>query len=1365
MDYSSRSVGRWKLLPLATLTGVLTLLAPQGAAKTDAAAQVRRADAAIASAASQDVGIFAPAAFSEAVREYRAAENALKNKQDSEASSSAERAIKLAEKATSVATKTRALLKDTVSLRSSVAELNSNLSAELTEADEILKQAAAAAEAGDRNKAIANGAKASDAYSTAAKQYVQEQWLPSLRKQIAEVDSEASGDQIARARAELDSAESSIAAAKPAELFLIVDKLKGIDHVLYPPFFRLPPSQLQMGDFVLQVIRYDSRRWDFQNGLIIHASGTAWLVFHCQPTFPLPPLWQVATIERDLRVVETVKDPLAEIAFADALRVDPAVVTGSTVTMKLPSYAASASQVSQAVRQQIQWLLRPAGGIEVHFDDLTIQPAGIPDTGRVLAGTAAYPTAPPDPADASLSISGFRLLLHTINLTPSRASVAAQLEMPTSVVDPGTGHPGRVDLGTFPITSSCVFRRELPQLAYGPWSVGNTGMQVKGTGVTADFDPVWAAPEAPAGSPAATPSWRGALLGQGTTAARSPVISNSGYLSASYSYPIALVAALGLSGQFRLIAPYEFESLEPLGYRVFISTGSLNLADSAVKDGRFDPGKLVLPQPAVVDTSGGPVVARHDELQLNANLDLLGSATLAVPIRWGEFILHPISSSTFYESQGFKYGRFYLSGTQRTNYFPVDAADNFLDPGAIINPLPAIGLQGLTVFFPEILQIDTPDTPSPTPLHFVSTNQSDRASADWLNFSFGGVHGNLQHFLSAPNTNTELGPVYQAFYQGQKPFEPGLGSGANKKLEKRFSLAIKFVSSSVYDANMQGAVALPDPINGTLDFTQMEFTSTAQISGAKLPMNSPLPLSYWGLDVVKKPGTTSAGVMSVRTGQIFFTAAGIRELRHFATPFYLTWGELLASGAVHRLIFDYNGAGQKFDRFGYTTSFVKLSDYDTAKKAYLKTAGTVAFDVFGAKYININDTYEPTKTGDPYNKRSVTLANDSDPSGPYSATDHSLHSDWGNGFGTFAYTYDYDINAQDGFIGPGTMALQWVDQTLQSSIVLKAERTCLSANDTNRHDVTLGPVAHFGAMNRITGCGCIVNHQLERMVLSAELENTTDANIVLRSASYGEVQMMFTPSISSVEFLGDIYLTLLTSGNVEVQGHAKFTVNRDQDFVEGDVDGHFDAASALGLNSVSGDGHVNWHIGMLGGTGYESLQGQLSLNVVTPLAGTSAEGGLYIGINAPLSEAWVLSAAGPHFKLNTSALPARLTGLYGYVKAGKSINLYVLSGGYEEFIGLGGFVLTPQQASNLHAQSTVSIVGLPYVVGNVGAHAWGDILGGLVSADGWADLQLMLPYPFSFQGDIDLSACVLWVACGDVDVTVGLNSTQGLYLQ
>lgn len=1348
----------------ATMATLVTLLGSVAHAAPDAAAALRRVDAAFQSASAEGVLLFAPHHFAEAARLYRLAATELQNKQEADAVSDAQKALKAVDEATSTAARTREFLKEAVNVRTTVLGIDDAVSSRAAKADELLKEAAEALEEGHQDQALVTARSASNAYTAAAAAYVREERLPALHKQIAEVQGKAAPADIANAQAEVSNVESALASLSPTQLAEIVTKLRGIDQFLFPPFFRVPPSKLQMADFVIQVNHYEHRQWDFPNGLIVHASGTAWLVFDCQPVIHRPPFWQLATIEKDLRVVDIVKDAAQEIALTDARQIEAAAAIGSTMTVKLPAYAITATQVSQAIRQQIEWLMRPAGAIAVHFDDLTIRPTGIPDTGLVLAGTAAYPTVPPDPANASLSISGFTLYLHSIALTPLRATVQAELEMPVSVVDPGTGHPGRVDLGSFPITSSCAFRRELPQTAYGPWGVGNTGMQVKGTGVTADFDPSWASPAAPAGSPAAIPSWRGALLGSGATVPAAPLVSNSGYLTAAYSYPIALVAGPGLSGQFTLTAPYEFESLEPYGYRVSISTGHLDLVDSAVADGQFDRDKLILPKQAVLTTAGNPVQAQHEQLQLNANLDLVGSATLADPIRWGEFTAHP-PSSTFYEAQGFSFGRFYLAGTYRTNYFPLDAADDFLEPNAILYPLPAIGLQGLTVFFPRFFQVDTPDTPTRVPLKFVSTNESNRATADWLNFSFGGVHGRLQNMISQAGSNTDLGPIYQPFYVGQKPFLAGLGSGANEKLEKRYSLTVKFVSSAVYDSNMVGAIALPQPVNSNLDFSNMAFTSTAQISGAKLPMSNPLQLAYWGLDMVKKPGATSGGVISVRTGQVFFTAAGIREVRHFAMPFYLIWGEMLASGAIRRLDFDYNGAGQKFDRFGYTTSFVKLSDYNPAQKAYLKTAGMVSFDVFGAKYININDAYDASRPADPYDNRNVTLANDSDPSGPYKPTDHALSADWGNGFGNLAFTFDYDGNAQDGFVGPGTMALQWVDQSLQSSIVIKSDRTCMSANDTNRHDLTLGPLAHFGAMDRITGCGCVANHQLERILLSAELESTTDANIALRSATYGEVQMMFTPGISSVEVAGDMYLTILAGGNLEVKGDAKFTINRDQDYVEGDVDGQFDTASALGLNSVSGDGHLNWHLGTLGGTGYQSLQGQLALTVVTPLAGSSAEGGFYVGLNAPLSEAWVLQAAGPHYKLNTAALPARLTGLYGYVKGGGSVNLYIISGGFEEFVGLGGFVLTPQQAVNLNAHSTANVVGLPYVIGNVGAHAWGSILGGLVSADGWVDLQVILPYPFQFQGDIGLSACVLWVACGSADVTVGLNSSQGFYLQ
>ncbi|HYM20490.1 MAG TPA: hypothetical protein VEW28_05735, partial [Candidatus Kapabacteria bacterium] len=59
---------------------------------------------------------------------------------------------------------------------------------------------------------------------------------------------------------------------------------------------------------------------------------------------------------------------------------------------------------------------------------------------------------------------------------------------------------------------------------------------------------------------------------------------------------------------------------------------------------------------------------------------------------------------------------------------------------------------------------------------------------------------------------------------------------------------------------------------------------------------------------------------------------------------------------------------------------------------------------------------------------------------------------------------------------------------------------------------------------------------------------------------------------------------------------------------------------------------------------------------------------------------------------------------------------------------------------------------------------WGEILGGLVSASAWGDLQFIAGIPPAFEGSVGLEACVLWVFCGSVDVHCGYNKTQGFYL-
>lgn len=1353
------------ILALATLC-----FAWPACAASDGAAELRRFDAALAQANANDDAFLAPRHLAEAGRLYQLATVELKAQHDGQAAAYAEQGLKAVIAAQAAAQEVGRTLADALATRRFALQLHPSIASRAAAAEQLMREAAAAAEAGDQQDARQTAQRSADAFAAAAASYFRDVRLPeiqaewtSLQGKLLPADSERARTEIARVRASLDRLSAARLAQAAADVGAIIQ-------ILYPPFFLKPPSRLQMDGFVLQVVSYDSKGWDFKNNVIVGASGTAWVTFQCTPLWP----WWfgvIATVEKNFLVVDAVKNAAAEISIADAQKIDANAVLGGSLKLNVPQYAKTADQLAVAVGDILKWPIRPVGAITVHFDNLTIKPGGTPDTEIVLAGTAAYPTNPPDPQTATLTISGFTLYLQSLTLTPTGATAKAVLEMPASIVDPGTGHPGRVDLGGIAITPACVFRSELPAAPYGPWAVGNTEMQVQGVGVTADFDPAWASPSAPAGSPAVTPSWIGVLLGGGNTIGTpSGVVSNSGYLRAKYTYPNALVTGSGLTGQFTLAAPYEFASLEPYGYRVRISTGNVQLADSAVAGGSFDQDDMLLPERAVRDPAGAPVKARHAQLGLTATLDLQGLASVLSPIRWGEFTQHS-PSAWFFEASDSNFGRFYLSGTIRSNFFPLDAADQFVEPNGIIQPLPVSGMQGMTLFFPQTLVVRTPDTPGQTPLVFKSTNKEDRLKADWLNVSYGGVHGRMQNYLSDRSSKTDLGPTYASSYVGELPFVAGVASGSKDMTPTPYTLTIRFVSSAVYDADMKGALHIPLPVNSELDFDLMAFTSLAQISGAKVPFTNPLKLSYWGLDMVKKPGAAAGGIISVRTGQVFFTAAGISEARHFAMPFYLTWGELLANGQLRRLVFDYNAAGQKFDQFRYVTTFVKLSDFDASQPtlpAYLKTAGNASLDFFGAKYINLNDTYDPSKTGDPYDSRVVALMDDSDPGNAFQGTDHNIAADWSSGFGTLKFTYDYDAAAQDGFIGTGTMGLQWIDQALASTIVIKPGRACMSANDTNRHDFTLGPVARFGTMSRITGCGCIVANQLERVLLSAELEANADVNIFVGASTYADVEWILTPGVSSVALQGDMFASLLGTGNIGVNGAAKFVVNRDQNFVEGDVDGTFDTSTALGLASLSASGHVNWHIGTLGSGAYEAIQGQLALSVATPLAGGSAEGGFYFGVNAPKAEAWVLAAGGTRYGLNTTALPDNLTGVFGYVRFDASLNLYIVSGGYEQFVGLGGFSLTAAQAANLGAQSPASpanVVGLPYVIGDVGAHVWGSILGGLVSADGWADLQVIVPYPFSFQGTVGLEGCALWVACSSVDVTVGLNSSQGFYLE
>ncbi len=1339
------------------LWALLTLQISSGPA---ADASFRALEVRLLEAQKKDVPSLAPTAYARAARSY---EDADKIRASGGAADVLQRLVRAAlddlDAANAAASANRITLTPTLTDRDETLALDPSMVARIDNGDRLLRDAAARFEAEDRLEGEKLARSAAAEYTRVGTAYLQETKLLELRNGMQAAQGNVPEPVYRRATSEFEALNAGMSGGA-ISVGAAVAAIDRIWELLLPPHYKLRPHRLTIGAFILDVEKYESSSWDFANGLITHANGTAWTSFHCQPSFiPIPAgVWTVAKV---FRVVDIVQDPSEEVSLTDALRIDPSQAPNSTLTLQIPTYAATKEQMAQAIQDLIKYGIGHKGNILVHFDDLTISPGPGSDEGVVLAGTAKYPAPPPIPETITLHVAGFTVSISALTLKPSGATATGDLEFPVSIADPGTGHTGRVSLGEFVIGPTCEFHKELPSAAFGPWSVGGTEVLVQGTGVVADFDKSWAAPGLDPSSAAAATSWRGAILLTGSTIpATEPVVSNSGYLRAKYGFSNAEVTGSGLKGHFVLSAPYQFLSLEPYGYRVSLNTGYVDLRDSAVDYGLFRDGRIAAPDTAARASPVAPVRAEYQLAEVDANLDLLANVKVSSPIRWGEYTGTP-GKPTFYEASDFTRERFYLSGTWKANYFPLDASGNFVEPLSIGTDLRLLGMQGLSVYMPQRFIIYTPDTPAKRPLTF----QRFHEESSFLNISFGGVHGSL-NMITERASNKDLGPTYAPSYVGKKPFEAAPMLVPDVSIPSDYRIAVRFVSSATYECDMRGTFHIPKPVDSNLDFTNLAFTSTAQISGAKAPFTTPFKLSYWGLDMVKKPGASAGAVISVRTGQVFFTAAGIREQRHFTAPFYLIWGEMWADGSLKRLVFDYSGVGQKFDRFPFTTSFVRLSDYVSGVEAYLKVAGTAHFDVFGPKYLNIEDAYDPSKPNDPWNSRRIdALKTDTDPGGLFQASDKHLAAKWSDDFGSMDFTYDYDKNLQDGFVGTGHMGFLWINGTLGASIALKAERSCMSVSETTHRDFTLGPVAHFGFMTRTTGCGCIENGQLQRVLLSAELEPSADVNILLRSAGYGRIEWSLTPTISTLEVAGDMYLTVLVGGNIEANGTARFTVDRSKDFVEGDVDAKFDVGTALGAGTLTADGQLNWHIGKLGGEAYQSLQGKVAVQVLASVVGVSAEGGFYVGINAPKAEAWVLAGAGSRYKLNMTPLPDRLTGIFGYAKVSSSINLYVFSGGIEAYAGVGGFVLTPAQIADLGASASGLGPGLPFVIGHAGIHVWGEILGGLVSASGTVGMQVIAPYPFSFEGTLGLEGCVVWVVCGSVDVTCGINSSEGLFVR
>jgi hypothetical protein len=1107
------------------------------------------------------------------------------------------------------------------------------------------------------------------------------------------------------------------------------------------------PDTLILGGWRIAVERYDSVWLSHDSS---RPSGVGRIPLNCSAESAVhPPWWRsVGLTPKVFEVVHSVADSGMQISLQDAKLIDPDVRIGGKVSIDLPSDN-SVSGKSVFKNIYVEWLKKlPASGARVRFRD--IKWIGGPKVTVVLTeGMASYPTTPAVPAPpVELQIApGFSIAVDSLVITSAGASVQGEVLLPSSIIDAGGCTRAKVRLPMTPLGTDCQLYASVPDSTFGPFFIGSTDIEVRGTGYVVDFSSVSSDPSV---APALSPGWAGIVLRQGVTpgSGGDPVISNRGYVHARYNFSNALVTNTGFAARLNLAVGFTFTSFEPFGYEINLPAGFITVGGSAVSGGEFQNGMIRFPVQAVQTDFGGRVRASYSTMEVQGDMDLYADIKVDGGFQWGEFV-KTTGSPRFYrveaDSLGPSNGYFFLSARNRRPYYPITPIETFMNPSWTL-PISAAmetqGMQGATIPFltNRRFTIYTNDVPDTT-LHLQFPRKS--MFQGWLNVSSLGVHGQVG-ILKDPIDTIRLGPKWQQHpkYRGEESFLLDLHSVASKQDNPRV-MVIRFVESCVWDCDINGKVILGGPVNASLAFRKLMFTSTANCAGGDLSLAPPATLDYWGVQLVAQDSTKSAGSVCVKTGVIYLTAAGIAEPRHFSRPFFLTWGEMKASGNMGRLFFDYNNVGQKFDRYFYTPSFVQLSKWVPTDSGYVEAYGSAAVGFFGAKNLSVLDWKAATLGMEPYINRRVRVPLTSPATGGLS----DLHwaRTWASGLANLDFTMAYDSLAQDGFLGNGTASITAITGNMNSVMKSSAEGSCFRIAESTSKSFTIGPLSTAGVMGNIWGCGCILGEKLERIAVGGELSASggLGSSISARAGSMVSVIAGFTPTRTTFELNGDMYVVVWTAG-AEISGMASFVFDRGEGYVEGRLKGAVSVNNILG--GVEGQGELDWHLG----AGYQAIQGRIAVSIYGWTSGIGSEAGFMLGVNAPKTKVWVMDGINGRFGLNKGALPDNLTGFYAYFSVTEQINLFIVSGGYQVYIGLGSFV-----------DSTPAF----YVVGNVGVRIWGEILGGLIGASAYGQLAMVagLPHP-GFQGAIGLEACALWIFCGSVDVHCGFNHNDGFYL-
>jgi len=1119
------------------------------------------------------------------------------------------------------------------------------------------------------------------------------------------------------------------------------------------------PDTLKIGDFVLEVKQIlTSGTWRPAELEFRGVSGTAWLKLDCGgfPFLTLDPseIFEFPGLPYSLEIVAEVDNPQTQIRFDAAQKIKPAAEIGESLDLFLHVHPSEIQEIVQLGKGLIDWLEfnKHKGEILVEFTKVNIQISKTPGApGEIVSGKATYPAVPKIPKLIQRTIAGFVVTISALTLTPEGASGKVSVQLPGGIADVDTCLPAKLELGEIRLTPKCNLYVDAPRQAYGPWLLGDTGLIVEGTGYILDLSLT----QSPTGW---APSQRGLLLKRGTASGEDlvPEPCNTGYLRGKYAFGHALVKHDGFFGQLNLQDSFSFEALNPCHTFFNIGGGWLLVTKSEVTAGEFGPGEIKLSPTAVCHNNPGETVAvRFTKLTVQTDLDLAGEVDFGGdPLSWGE--LNHAGEEMIVWTAAPKQGYAYLPAGPLPSFCP-ESGGSFVQPPISFAANPSLtalenyGISGVTFLLNEEVLVFSPDRPGgvSNPILFPQI-------MGWLRVGCQGVDGELYTYWQKQHES--LGEPARPGYVGGVPFEVDLFVN-----DRRILLA-QYITSAVYDSAVSGAFNIPVPcMIPALEFNDMQITSTAHLVGGDVPLPvGGVPLDYWQLQLVPTGNPNQTGVVSVRTGRIIFTAAGISEDVHFSEPFRLTWGEMLANGNLGDLYFDYNNFGQRFDGIPFNPHAIMLSEFTPGTPdPYLATCGSIHFNFFGPGYVNIRDARDANAAA-PFFNRLVKVPKNGDIAG-CEPTNLHLMGTWkdilSNDLAVFDcpdVSVDYNNSLQEGFIGSGNGEIAFFHSDgLDIMVEIHADATDIRLSSATNHDIDLGLFARVGGISQINGCARIEGPLLTRMSFYGVLEQSAVAGtgILEPKAGYA-VEINITTTPSSLDFYASGDMLMSVSGvDLEISALVHLLFDFAVGSAEGELIGRVDCDAALA--GLSGEGQLTWYAG----PSMQYLQGRMKVYVCSWVASGGMEGGFFIGHQVPKNLAWVLRPTDPHFGVSDAILPDTLTGLFGYGQLSFGINYYVLGGGVSLYAGMGAFSEIPPGLTSAWG----TIAGLPYVIGSCGIYVHGEILGGLVSASAWATLSLRGPVPTYFEGTFGLEGCVAWVLCASVDITGGVNGS-GFYL-